>query len=73
MKWGSTLNTCVHAYGINANLLMEASHKKTFVFCVFPHCTIKITCQKLASNALKVRGVDLLSRNRLCAPVTKKL
>ena len=30
-------------------------------------------CQEIASNASKVRGVDLLSRNRFCAPVAKNL
>ena len=35
IKWGSTLNTCVHAYEIKANISMEASHPKTCKYCVY--------------------------------------
>ena len=38
-KWGSTLNTCVHAHGNNVEFFMEVSHKNNYplvqFLCVF--------------------------------------
>ena len=35
VKWGSTLNTCVHAYETKTNLFMEDFQLKTCKYCVY--------------------------------------
>ena len=50
-KWGSTLNTCVHAHGNNVDFFHEDYHKNNCPL-VQLHCIIKIMCQDLPLGCL---------------------
>jgi hypothetical protein len=69
VKWGSTLNTCVHAYETEINLSMEAFQLK-FVHIVYIVYIVHIPLYHkskviiVVSSYLKVDSFALLSKNR---------
>ena len=67
VKWGSTLNTCVHAYETKTNLFMEDFQLKTFKYCVYCiyHAPLCIKIKLLIIVLVKVSArFGFLRRNR---------
>lgn len=67
VKWGSTLNTCVHAYETKTILSMEAFQLKTYIYYVYiVHISLyhKSKVIIVVSSYLEVDSFVLLSRNR---------
>jgi hypothetical protein len=69
VKWGSTLNTCVHAYETKTNLSMEAFKLKTCTYCVYCiYCTYSFVHKSeviiVVPSYLEVDSFALLSKNR---------
>ncbi len=66
VKWGSTLNTCVHAYETKTNLSMEAFQLKHAYIVYIVHIPLyhKSKVIIVVSSYLEVDSFALLCRNR---------